>query len=155
MATPFYSGTDIEEIKKLIRQVSVGAGRSDEITPAIIAKFQKEIDSAIDSRLSPLFTCPLIQITRDGETKYSDPISFIACRWVAAEIVLRAYTEVSPQESDAAKVWRERSLAELDELCDGAQTGTRDLEGQIRRSRNHFAPPTIVPKTVPLPRTVT
>lgn len=155
MATPFYSGDNIDEIKKLIRQVSIGAGRSDEITPEVVAKFQKECDSLINSRLAPMFTCPLIQITRDGETKYPDPISAIAARWVAAEIVLRAYTEVSPTESDAAKVWRERSLAELDELCDGAQTGTRDLEGQIRRSRNHFAPPTIVPKTVPLPRTVT
>lgn len=151
---PFYSG-DIANIKKLIRQVSIGTGRADEITQATVEEFQVEIDSLINSRLSPLFTCPLIQITRDGVTKFPDPIPAIAARWVAAEIVLRAYTEVSPQESNAAKVWRERSLAELDEFCDGAQTGTRDLEAQIRRSRNHFAPPTIVPKTVPLPRTVT
>lgn len=151
---PYYSG-NIDNIKKLIRQVSIGTGRADEITAGVVEEFQLEVDSLMNSRLSPLFTCPLIQITRDSVTKFPDPIPSIAARWVAAEIVLRAYTEVSPQESDAAKVWRERALAELDEFCDGAQTGTRDLEGQIRRSRNHFAPPTIVPKTVPLPRTVT
>lgn len=151
---PYYSG-NIDNIKKLIRQVSIGTGRADEITAGVVEEFQLEVDSLMNSRLSPLFTCPLIQITRDSVTKFPDPIPSIAARWVAAEIVLRAYTEVSPQESDAAKVWRERALAELDEFCDGAQTGTRDLEGQIRRSRNHFAPPTIVPKTIPLPRTVT
>lgn len=151
---PYYSG-DIDEIKKLIRQVSIGAGRSDEITAGVVEKFQKDCDSLINSRLSSMFTCPLIQITRDSVTKFPDPIPAIASRWTAAEIVLRAYTEVSPQESAAAEVWRERALAELDEFVNGVVTGSRDLEGQIRRSRNHFAPPTIVPKTPPLPRTVT
>lgn len=150
----FYSGA-IDDIKKLIRQVTIGTGRADEINPATVELFQKEIDTLINSRLAPLFTCPLIQITRSNVTFFPEPIPSIAARWCAAEIVLRAYTEVSPQESAAAQVWRERALAELDEFCNGAQTGARDLEGQIRRSRNHFAPPTIVPKTPPLPRTVT
>lgn len=151
---PYYSGS-IDNIKILIRQVVIGSSRDAELTIATVQQFQGEVDSLINSRLSPLFTCPLIQITRDSVTKFPDPIPSIASRWTAAEIVLRAYTEVSPQESAAAQVWRERALAELDEFCNGVVTGTRDLEGQIRRSRNHFAPPTMVPKVEPLPRTVT
>lgn len=153
MAT-YYSG-GVDDIKKLIRQVVIGTSRDSELNTAVVEQYQADVDSMIDSRLSPMFTCPLIQITRGTVTKFPDPIPAIASRWTAAEIVLRAYTEVSPEESAAAQVWRERALAELDEFCDGAQTGTRDLPGQVRRSRNHFAPPTIVPKTAPLPRTVT
>lgn len=143
----FYS--DLENIKKLIRQIVIGdpnLERLATIDQATIEKHQKEVDGRINSILDPIYEVPLVKVKLpDGTLGFPPGITFVANRMVAAQIVLSEYSEVSPNESGNAKRMYTQAEQDLTNLVKG-MVGASRLEGQRPLARNPFVPPGVHPR---------
>lgn len=130
------------------RNIEVANGKAGTMKSDQMNQFILEADEIINSRLGALFYTPLRQITRNSETKYPDPIPFIATRLAAALAVRAIYSRIEPRVSDSADAHFKDAMGELDELAAGL-AGGRHLDGQTRKARNFFVNPDIAPKEPP------
>ena len=140
------SYSTIDGIQKYLSElVTVGTGEADLVTPTDIAKFQADVDNAIDGRLSTTYRVPLIEITRTSKTFYPQPIPDIANRLVASRLVNTFYKDVQPNNAVISDAWNTNATARLTEILNATGAGAVKLEGQYLLAKNRFAPPHIVP----------
>ncbi len=141
--------TTAELVANAARNLEIKNGRSATLTPAQSNDFIRWADSVINSRLNALYFTPLIQIIRGDETKYPDPIEFIATNLAAGYAVEAIFARLDPNTSESGKSHKENALAELEEIANGVLVGSRRLDGQTRKSRNPFANPNAAPLESP------
>ncbi len=145
----YYSGTQ-NEIETVLRTLGIGAGTLDDLAPDDVARSQGDIDQRINSALSMLYYTPLKLITRNGTQKYPDPIPELARRMVAADLIINTLTDVASNIIATAEAMSKESKRDLFNLANGI-TGANWLDGQIKKTRNHFMPPNIAPASEPIP----
>ena len=133
--------------KYLSELVTIGTGEADLVTAPDIAKFQADVDNAINGRLSTTYRVPLIEITRAGidDAFYPQPIPDIANRLVAARVVNTFYKDVQPNNATISDAWNTNATARLTEIVNDTASGAIKLEGQYLIAKNRFAPPHVVP----------
>jgi len=144
----YYSGT-VDEIKIVCKEIGVGSSLTDTISPAQFEQYQKEADGIIDAQLGVVYEVPLVQIKRGTLTYYPNVIAYIARRIAASDLILNEMSQIEPNVSQSATNKRTRAMAELSELVQGAIIGSRYLEGQKPRARNHFIRPGVAPASAP------
>lgn len=147
MAIDSYS--ELEEIKKLARQIAVGdqiTNTLSTITPDTIEHHQKEVDDRIDSILDPIYEVPLVKVKRrDGTSVYPSSIRYVANRMTAAQIVLSEYSEIDSNSSgNARRMYNEAEFELYGIVKDKA--GASRLEGQRTHARIPFISPEVYPR---------
>lgn len=144
----YYSGS-VNDVRYVMRAVGVGTGREDLLSEDDVAQYQKRADTLINSRLSGSYYLPLRQITEDSETKYPDPIPYLAQLLTACLIYRAVYTEVEPAVSASVESYQKQADAELAGIVTGAGIGANILRGQRLMARNHFQNPRVAPAENP------
>lgn len=147
MAIDSYS--ELVEIQKLMRQIVVGDGLTNQLATIdsdTIDKYRIEVDDRIDSILDAIYEVPLIKVKRrDNTTVYPNAIRWIANRMSAAQVVLSEYSEIDANSSGNAKRLYNEAESELYSLVK-SNTGASRLEGQRMHARNPFIQPSIHPR---------
>jgi len=143
----YYAGT-WEDVKRLIGQsLSVGTGKADILTPAIIEKFMSDVDDEINSVLSQVYFVPLRKVKVGGNYIYPEPIPYIARVLTANSIIATYYKDISPNENIAVRQMYERAYFLLNRLVnsDPGQSNSNVLKGQRLKNRTRFVSPSIAP----------
>ena len=153
--TEYYSGdvqvnsSDLEEIKKYMKQIAVSSteslGRLDNLTPAAIARYQADTDDYINSVLSTVYRTPLVK----SGSLWPPPITRIAQKLTAYEIVAAEFSEIEPNLSQIAINKKAEVEAELAQLVDGIAAGSRRLTGQYLMARNNYVRAEPAPRPIP------
>lgn len=137
------------KVANAARNILIGTGRAETMSAEKAEEFIVWAESEINHRLSPVVATPLNTITRNGVTKYPDPIEHIATQMAAGFMVESVYSRIEPQVSDAGKVHKDNALALLKDISDGVLQGSRRLDGQNHKARNSFVNPSAAPLEPP------
>lgn len=149
-----YAGT-ADAVARVARNIVIGGGgRAENITGGNANDFIHDVDEEINAILSSVYMTPLVEITRDGDTFFPQPIPNIARRLAAAYMVQTVYSEIDQNVTAYAEKFGQQALQELNSLSAGVLRGDQNLEGQRKKARNSFANPNVVPRETPAtPRT--
>ena len=147
MAT-YYSGS-VSDIQTVLRTLGVGSGSLDDLDTTDVQASQRDIDQRIDGALSNLYYVPISQVIRGGVTKFPPPLPELSRRLVASDLIINTLTDVSANITSTAEVMAKESKRDLFNLVNGV-TGANRLDGQIKKTRNHFMPPNIAPAAEPM-----
>lgn len=149
----------LEGIKLKLASIGIGTSKIDALRANSVHNYQRWVDGVINSALSAVYTIPLVRITRAGRNLdrnntaiafFPDPIQEIATSMVTAQIVFYEYTDIDPNQNQAANALYNAAMKQLMDIAgtDG-QIGTMRLEGQQLRARHPFIPPGVMPLNVP------
>jgi len=141
--------TNADKVANAARNIEIRQGLTATMNPSDATQFIEEADEVINSTLHACFYTPLRQITRNSETKYPDPIPFIATRIASALMVISVYSRIEPRVSDAAEAHLANAMKELHGLAHGVLVGSRRLDGQTLKARNFFVNPQVAPLEPP------
>lgn len=152
----------LEGIKLKLASIGIGKARTDSLGNTDIHHYQRWVDGVINSKLSAVYTVPLVRIKRSGRNLdksgeavpfFPDPIPEIATAMVVAQIVFYEYTDIDPNTNEAANALDLAADEKLREIVGvDSQIGSLRLEGQQLRTRHPFAPPGAMPLNTLKPR---
>ncbi len=93
-----YYSDPITDIIQQARQLGIGSGKSDGMSPSDIPLYQKQIDNVLNAQLSAIYRTPLsrLQADRSFGSPWPNPIQAIAQRLVLGRILNDYYSEVEP-----------------------------------------------------------